>query len=320
VTVKACDVSDRGALAALLAEYPVTAVFHLAGVAQRKAHLTVGEFAEVVRAKIAGAIHLDELLGDTPLFMFSSDATFADRSGQAAYASANAFLDGLAQRRRARGRPATSIAWGAWDSGLVDEKLSEYLRKAGTPPMRPETAIQALREILQRDEGNIIVANTELPASRENVAEPGDLVRTQVAAVLGYDDPAEIDQHRTFDDLGFDSIAVVDLRNQLSGATGRKLPTSMLYDHPTPHKLAEFLRKHLRQDTAVPVLAELDRFEQLVSTLPAEQIDSGRISARLQALATRLSQHTSSVDIGSRLKAASADDVLDFIDQELGLA
>jgi 3-oxoacyl-(acyl-carrier-protein) synthase/NAD(P)-dependent dehydrogenase (short-subunit alcohol dehydrogenase family)/acyl carrier protein len=247
VTVKACDVSDRAALAGLLAEYPVNAVIHAAGVAQRVADPTLAEFAEITRAKMAGAIHLDELLADTPLeafVMFSSDASVIARPGQAAYASANAFLDGLAERRRARSQTATSIAWGAWDTGLVDEKLSAYLRKIGTPPMRPAQAIAALREVLNHRDDNIIVATsvTTVPQP-ERPKDPLGLVRLHVAEVLGYDDPQEVGLSRTFENLGFDSIGVLDLRDRLSAEIGTKLPTSLVYDHPTPLKLARFLRE-----------------------------------------------------------------------------
>ncbi|MEV4320035.1 beta-ketoacyl synthase N-terminal-like domain-containing protein [Actinocrispum sp. NPDC049592] len=294
VTVESCDVRDKAALGALLAEHDVNAVFHLAGMAR----------TDVWDAKVLGARHLDELL-DRPLeafVLFSSDATIANRPGQTEYACANAFLDGLALRRRARGLRATSIAWGAWDCGMVDGKLRAYLTKAGTPPMRPATAIQALREILARDEGNVIIA-------AQPVAQ-ADLVRTQVAAVLGVHNPADIDETRTFEDLGFDSLAVLDLRNRLSETTGRTLPATVVYDHPTPRKLADFL------SGAPDIQAELDRLEKLALALPAGQ--AAEVGARLRALATRLSPTLSTVDVSGRL--ATADDVFDFIDKELGLA
>jgi acyl transferase domain-containing protein/NAD(P)-dependent dehydrogenase (short-subunit alcohol dehydrogenase family) len=269
VTVKACDVSDRAAVQALLAEHPVTAVFHAAGVAQRVADPTIEEFAEIGKAKIAGAANLDELLADTPLdafVLFSSDATVSDRPGQEAYASANAFLDGLARRRRERGQVATSIAWGAWETGLVDEKLSAYLTKLGTPPMRPARAIAALREILCRPARNIIVADIPKPETPQTTAptDPLGLVRTHVAELLGYPDPREIALSRTFDDLGFDSIGVIDLRDRLSASIGQKLPTSMVYDHPTPLKLAEFLRARTRRDEVLP--------DALLATASAEDV------------------------------------------------
>jgi acyl carrier protein len=136
-----------------------------------------------------------------------------------------------------------------------------------------------------------------------------------VAEVLGYASLAEVQCTRTFEDLGFDSITVVELRDRLSAATGRKLPTSMVYDHSTPQKLADFLSTAERQ---VTVVSALDRLEQLITALPPAE--SAQVGARLQQLAARLSPRTSVVDISGRLQAASAEDVLHFIDKELGLA
>jgi acyl transferase domain-containing protein/acyl carrier protein len=366
VTVAACDVADRDSVAALVAEHPPSAVVHAAGVSQRIASLsdlTLEEFAQVGHAKIAGAMHLDELLADTPLqafVMFSSGSAIWGSSGQTGYASANAFLDGLAEQRRARCQAGTAIAWGSWESGLVDEELSAFMRRIGAPAMPPGKAINAMREIVNRREGNVVVADFDwarfgptytlarprpllaaLPDAQETQDdEPGDstlvtkligmqpveqsrtlldLIRTHVAQLLGYDDPAEVEQGRAFDDLGFDSVAAVDLRTRLSKATGRKLPTSMVFDYQTPLKLAEFLRSELCQDSGpASILTELDRLEETVAGLSAEEIENNRVTARLQSLVAKLTAGSSVV--GDKLEAASADDVFDFIDKELGLA
>ncbi|MCZ1006276.1 KR domain-containing protein [Streptomyces lydicus] len=64
----ACDVSDRDALAALLAAHPVTAVVHTAGVigAVSLRDTSLAELADVLRVKADSATHLDELLDGTP--------------------------------------------------------------------------------------------------------------------------------------------------------------------------------------------------------------------------------------------------------------
>ncbi|MFC9394678.1 type I polyketide synthase [Streptomyces sp. NPDC057027] len=78
-----------------------------------------------------------------------------------------------------------------------------------------------------------------------------ELVRAHTAAVLGYDSVGEIEPRRTFKELGIDSAMVVELRNRLVTATGRKLPTTVVYDHPSPAALAAQLAD-AQQEAAAP--------------------------------------------------------------------
>ncbi|MEV0989345.1 type I polyketide synthase [Streptomyces sp. NPDC049949] len=172
--------------------------------------------------------------------------------------------------------------------------------------------------------GSALVASLAAKPEAEQTRALLDLVRGKVAALLGYDSPAELEPTRAFEDLGFDSVAAVELRARLSEATGANLPSTMVFDYATPAALAAFLRTELFQDgDAGPadVLTELDRFEELAASLDIEQIRSSRITSRLQALVGRLTdlQGTGEM-VRDQLESASADDVFAFIDRELGLA
>ncbi|WP_432087316.1 SDR family NAD(P)-dependent oxidoreductase [Streptomyces sp. bgisy095] len=170
-TFAACDVSDRDALAGLLgripSDAPLTAVFHAAGVPQVGPLTETGpeRVAEVYAGKVAGALHLDELTRDLGLdafVLYSSGAGVWGSAGQCAYAAANAALDALAERRRADGLPATSVAWGLWGGGgMGDGEGAAYLLRRGVRPMDPQAALTELFRAVAAGEAQVTVTDTD---------------------------------------------------------------------------------------------------------------------------------------------------------------
>jgi hypothetical protein len=309
VTVEACDVADREATARLLgrvpAEHPLTAVVHLAGVLDDGLVETMSpaQLDRVTRPKIDGAVHLHELTRQdklTAFVLFSAAAGVFGRQGQGNYAAANAFLDGLAQHRRANGLPAVAVAWGLWDGGggmtghLTDTDIAR-MRRSGMLALAPAEGLALLDAALVAAEPAIVAAHLD-PAALRDTAVPAllrglvslparaapraaapsphpaaargtsvlpttpagllGLVRDHAATVLGHGSAAAVPETHGFLEIGFDSLTAVELRNRLATVTGLRLPATLIFDHPTPDRLAEHLAAALNpvpeQVTAVP--------------------------------------------------------------------
>ncbi|OPF67981.1 polyketide synthase, partial [Streptomyces antioxidans] len=179
-TVAACDTADRDALAALLAalpdEHPLTAVVHTAGVLDDGVveALTPERIDRVLRPKVDAVLNLHELTAGLDLsafVLFSSLSGTLGGTGQANYAAANAFLDAFAQRRRAEGLPAQSLAWGLWEersgmTGKLDEAHMRRLAREGVTPMASEEALALFDTACGIDTATLVPARLNASAWR----------------------------------------------------------------------------------------------------------------------------------------------------------
>ncbi len=164
--IVACDVSDRRQVEELLAAiepaHPLSAIVHVAGVLDDATieSLSAERVSEVLAPKVDGAWHLHDLTRGLDLgafVMFSSIAASLGSPGQASYAAANAFLDGLAAERRAQGLPAASLAWGPWlqvggMADRLDARDSLRIGRAGLAGLTAEQGLALFDQSLERCE------------------------------------------------------------------------------------------------------------------------------------------------------------------------
>jgi len=273
--VVAGDVADRDFVERLVRDCdpPLTAVIHAAAVLDDTvlAAQTPSTMDTVLRPKADGAWNLHEATKHLPLsafVLFSSVAGVFGKAGQANYATANRFLDALAAHRRARGLPAVSMAWGLWDVGLgsqISDQARRRITAAGITGLTPDQGLALFDAALGADEPVLIPVRfdgvaTEIPAVAGVRPAPGRrwprhpsldeltaLLRTELAAVLGHEDPTRLPADRPFPDLGFDSLTVVETRTRLAALTGLDLPATLLFDRPTVVDLAAHLHGEIHR-------------------------------------------------------------------------
>jgi NAD(P)-dependent dehydrogenase (short-subunit alcohol dehydrogenase family)/acyl carrier protein len=300
------DVSDREQVAQVLnqisPEVPLRGIMHLAGVLDDGVlqQQSWQRFAKVLTPKALGAWNLHTLTQNHDLdffVLFSSITSLLGNAGQANYAAANAFLDGLASYRQAQGLPALSINWGSWaEVGMSARlELDEWLSQKGEGVIPPAQGLEALAHLLdvqaqtRANAGSIGVMPIEWPrflAQLANVppylahfaplfgAEKASTtfrdqleatalqkreallekhVREQVTQILGLAPSMYLEPETGFFALGMDSLSSIEFRNLLQSSLGCSLPTTLLFDYPTPKALVAYLAQELLPKEEVAV-------------------------------------------------------------------
>ncbi|MDC9008228.1 type I polyketide synthase [Mycobacterium marinum] len=327
ITITACDASDPTALAAVLAniprEHPLRAVIHTAAVIDDAVvtELTVEQLDMVLAAKADTAWHLHRLTADINLdvfVVFSAAAAVLGAPGLANYAAANAFLDALAHHRHHHGLPATSLAWGYWQTPGIAAHLDTVSQARFTRnhliPITTEHGLALFDAALACQQPNLVPAplNTHtlarqarqgvLPAilsslittrrhatigsvetltaqlatqtPEQQLATLTRLVTTATAAVLAHPDPATLEPDLPFKDLGIDSLSALELRNTLTRDTGASLPATLVFDHPTPSAIAQYLNIQLSGSSTTSRVQDPEEIEMqnLIAKIPAKQL------------------------------------------------
>jgi acyl transferase domain-containing protein/acyl carrier protein len=148
------------------------------------------------------------------------------------------------------------------------------------------------------------------------------LVKDHVANVLGHASPGTVEPQRTFKEAGFDSLTAVELRNRLSQASGLKLPSTLVFDHPTPAAVAEFLRSKIADsgEGQGGIDEEIDKLERTLVATVGDGGERERISGRLRSLLAKLADDEKGYDDSvtvEMIQSASADEIVELIQLDL---
>ncbi|WP_159843627.1 type I polyketide synthase [Nocardia sp. CY41] len=334
IRVRSLDVADRDAVAATLAWIdrelpPLAGVAHLAGVLDDGviAEQTAARVGHVLGPKTFGAWHLHELTADRSLrffLLFSSAAAVVGLPGQSSYGAANAFLDGVAESRSSSGSPALSIAWGPWaDTGMVEQLDSgavQRLARRGYGMLRPTQALDTLARLIgsptpavmamplalaERTGADVPDVLLDFTAPVENVAVAtdtaglSDRMEALVRRCLGLAPGDDLD--RPLHELGLDSVAALEIRDELSRSSGHRLPATLAFEYPTPRAVVGLLVRLGSADkpSAPPsVESRGDSSDRAAARTPTRYpagtstASNGAVAARPQAAGNGFAAHT----------------------------
>nr|WP_197938761.1 type I polyketide synthase [Phytohabitans flavus] len=242
------------------------------------------------------------------------------------------------ERMARAGLPPLSV-----DEGLAMFDAALGLDEANVVPMALDlSALRALPEVPsllralvktgRRAAANGHAATTVSLAQRlsglrkaERTRTALEVVRGEAAAVLGHSGIEAVGSDIEFRALGFDSLTSVELRNRLNGLSGLRLPTTLVFDYPTPHAVADFLLANLmvEEAPAASIADEVDRLEAALLSSGVDGCDPQDLADRLERMAAKLRQSVP-VPAGKAseedIRSASLDELLDIIDDELTLS
>ncbi|MFC9653407.1 type I polyketide synthase [Streptomyces sp. NPDC056937] len=188
---------------------------------------------------------------------------------------------------------------------------------AGARTTRPPAARPGVRD---GDAPTLLRRLAEMPEAKR-ARYLLDLVRTEAAAVLGHGGADAIGARHAFKEMGFDSLAGVELRDRLGLLTGRALPSTLVFNFPTPVRIADHLAALLTTPAAPATGSaddELTRFEAVIHSVSPDGCERQVIADRLEKIISTLRQSTPSAlrTSGEDIETVSVDRLLDIIDEE----
>ncbi|WP_328348261.1 SDR family NAD(P)-dependent oxidoreductase [Micromonospora sp. NBC_00421] len=229
----------------------------------------------------------------------------------------------------------TDLGMALFDAGLATDEEHLVPTRVDVTALAGRAVVPALMRGLVRRErprsratavagGQDLAGRLRALTATQRSAFLLDLVRAEAAAVLGHASPDAIRPEQAFNEIGFDSLTAVELRNRLTEVTGERLPATAVFDYPEPTALAAFLRSRLVPDDAEATAAILTELENLERTLVETTVGADlhiQVTARLEVLVAkwRTMRGASTTDHDLDLDQASDDEIFSLIDTELGL-
>ncbi|MEU0004279.1 SDR family NAD(P)-dependent oxidoreductase [Streptomyces sp. NPDC006314] len=287
------DVAERLVQAAVSEGHSLRGVAHCAGVLHDRmiTDLETADLETVLRPKVTGALNLEAALAPHDIdwwVFYSSAAALLGSPGQAAHAAANAWLDAMAQRRRAEGKPATSIAWGPWsDAGAVADERALALHS-----LTVAEGLDALQTLIIHNRTHTGVFHLDAPRLLEafpgfsaipffaNSVRADDLapedwggpsgidslgdgaadkviqrLAKRTAAIMGFSVPG-VDEAVPLRELGLDSLMAVRIRNAAEQDFAVDLPPDVMLRGATLRDLGDTVLRALglQRETAGPAV------------------------------------------------------------------
>ncbi len=287
VRVLPLDATDAAGVARLITETPdLRGVVYAAGVVEDQPYeaVTGQALARASAAKADGVAVLDRSTRGADLDGFVVIGSAAWRlgvPGQTAYAAANGAARAVVSARVRDGLPGLCVDFGPLAAGMADSTVQARLARVGIRTLPVAEALSVLGRAMVAQADGLVVLDAERMAAAAWIGARGrylggevvrsvpavapappapavgaaDAVRTAVAQVLGFDDPASIDLDRGLFDLGLDSMGAVALARALSRALQRDVSNTLAFEHSTLRALLLWAEGQAAPVSAAPAAA-----------------------------------------------------------------